>query len=116
MRGQCTGQQRHALQHPPPPPKNTPQRTYTAICKVELLSRMAQDLHVKVDEECAYHVLVRLADALPQGVVPLDDLIPLRLGRRCVLVGQAVRQQPLHRTRLVGWGLVVQLAGGREGE
>jgi hypothetical protein len=78
--------------------------TYAAICKVELLCRVAEYLHVEVDEECPDHVLVGLADAIPEAVLPLDDLIPLRLGRRCLFMGQAVRQQPLHGACLRRWG------------
>lgn len=108
---------RPAEPHAPPPPARG-RRTYAAVCKVELLRRVAEDLHVEMDQEGPDHVLVGLADALPQAVVALHDLVPLDLGGRRVGVRQPVRQQPLDGARL-GWGERVpggwMLGGGRMG-
>lgn len=80
-------------------------RTDGAILKGEARRGLAQHQRVEVHEERADGVLVGLADARPQLVVALHDVVPLRLGRHAVVRGQPVAQQLLHGPRLRGVGV-----------
>ena len=67
--------------------------TNRAIPEVEPLCGVPLYLRMEVDQKRSDGVLVGLADAFPQAVIALHNLVPLHLGPLCALPREPVRQQ-----------------------